>query len=87
MLNIKYCLYKIHKCNYIQKYYVQNHTSVLYDETAGGVCSFSLLFNIVCFLESVCTTVTGANMYDIDVDKSITSTVLSSPGCIEKLSF
>jgi len=68
---------------------------VLYVETVvGGVCSFCLLvyillllFNIVCFLESACSAVTGANMYDIDVDKSNTSAVLSSPPGVEKLSF
>ena len=53
----------------------KNYTAVLYDDTAGGVCSFCLLllllFNIMCFLESVVSAVTGANMYDIDVDMSI----------------
>ena len=60
---------------------------MLYDENAGGVCSFSLLFNVMCFLECVCSAVTGVNMYDIDVDKSIASAVLSSTDSIEKLSF
>ena len=60
---------------------------MLYDETAGGVCSFSLLFSVMCFLECVCSAVTGVNVYDIDVDKSIASVVLSSAPRIEKLSF
>ena len=63
----------------------KNHTAVLYDDTAGGVCSFCLLFNIMCFLESVVSAVTGANVYD--VDKSSISTVLSSGPSVEKLSF
>ena len=69
----------------------KNHTAVLYDDTAGGVCSFCLLllllFNIMCFLESVVSAVTGVNMYDIDMDMSIISTVLSSAPSVEKLSF
>ena len=66
----------------------KNHTAVLYDDTAGGICSFCLLlFNIMCFLESVVRAVTGANMYDVDMDKSSISTVLSSAPSVEKLSF
>ena len=63
---------------------------MLYNDTVGGICSFCrllLLFNIVCFLESVVSAVTGANMYDVDMDKSSISTVLSSGPRVEKLSF
>lgn len=68
----------------------KNHTAVLYNATAGGVCSFCrllLLFNTVCFLESVASALTGANMYDVDMDKSSISIVLSSGPSVEKLSF
>ena len=64
----------------------KNQTAVLYDDTAGGVCSFCRLFNVKCFLESAVsavTGVTGVNMYDID--KSNISTVLLSAPSVEKL--
>ena len=44
----------------------KNHTAVLYDDTAGGVCFFCWLFNVKCFLKSAVSAVSGVNIYDAD---------------------